>query len=276
MTNNEKEKMLKKMALMYVKEAGAKYKLENRDIMLNPTPDMDAKMTDARRRQSLKIRKTFVSIAASIIVLVSVGLWVMSEIGMQNNEMYNSLSATSQMLTPADAGAGALMPETDSFDSTGWQYRTTTWPNQSVDFDMSVAMGPTAPPPSLDEPESGAPQLFGARRSERVDAAYFTLTPPEGWSLLYHGVVDECGTSIFDLQNMSQELVRVAVTYPAYEDLYGHAPNMTPIQISEITAYLQLSSGFDILTFRHGGIQFELIGNYQHLIDFAYSITAED
>ena len=291
------ESFLKDIAQKYVNEAGAKYKLENDAIEPEPTTRMDAKVQATRRRQSWQFRsRAFVSVAAFVVVLITVSFLVMPEIARQQSEaphaqwiaptmptfdfeevysgeserattdssLYNIIESSPSEMFNRRAVVGRVIPNIQSEWRASAEIRTATQgaPSpQASTPDLSFA----AAEPQVPE----MPNILGGME----DTAPISLTPPAGWQLVDTNIDRDITILIFE--NESGSSVQVTYTHLFDESTF---PGFTPMQINETAAFLQIESALSTLIYTHDNKQLILTTqqSHQYLIAFAHSFTASN
>jgi len=257
---------LKKLAKEYVIKTGEIYKSENAAITPAPTPTMDAKMKAAHRRNKNGISKftahkkfskrAIVSVAASIVVLVVVGVALLPEfLNHTENEVSDFYFANdAAMPAPVADMAGAddaapmeppvtTMPSAPEVAAEVEQDMPDFWDNEEVEMDLAFQLAP-AP--------AGAGQV--------------SLAPPPGWQILH---IDFDGDmTIFHLEGEAQNLVVVTAATPPTENDFS---DFFPVLINDTWAHMRIESTHSVLIYQLDGVQFTLTTaySYQYLIGLA-------
>lgn len=285
------EDFLKQLANTYAEESGKMYKQENADIAPAPIPALDKKMRSARRIQKWKThRRTVMSIAASVIVLVVFGIALLPGILQDGSPFYttdnerlhfgtggaaNDSAVTQAAPPPApeasspDAAPGAAdTPESSEYwhffeaetDDSHWFDGTPGTPQldmteetQATPGEDTEALWDSAPQPSVPPAPSLAP---------------ISLTPPPGWRIAYTDFDGDI--TIFHLEGEGQNhVVVMAVTPPESNDF----SQFFPVLINTTWAYMRIESTHSVLIYEMDGVQFTLTTAYDHedLIVLAYS-----
>ena len=266
------EAFLRNLAKQYVSETGEVYKRENASISPAPTPRMDGKMWAARRRQKWKMhRRTIMSIAASIVVLVVVGIAFLPEVMRDNastpvndsaeNEMYFGAATggalPSEPATPSLTPAPPAPPVTDTVDETR-VWRQVTVPDEDDLLNMDFALAEDG---ECEIPAEATPAM-------PPGIAQISLTPPPGWHIVYTDFDGDI--TIFHLEGAAQNRVVVIAASPPEESDFSQ---FFPVLINDTWAYMRLESTHSVLIYQLDGVQFTLTTayDYQDLIILAHS-----
>ena len=260
------EEFLKNLAKQYVKETGEMYKRENADISPAPTLRMDGKMWAARRRQKWKThRHIIMSVAASIVVLVVVGIAFLPEILQENASMFTNESIANDAAinygTAAGGTDGALSapaapsapsateaappPAADiADDSMVWRQATSDeYAAQDGTQSWDLAAGQAAEP--------ATPPRFGL--------AQISLPPPPGWQIIYTDFDGDM--AIFHLEGAAQNRVVVLAAAPPEENDFSQ---FFPVLINDTWAYMRIESTHSVLIYQLDGVQFTLTTAYDY------------
>ena len=277
------EAFLKNLAKQYVSETGEIYKRENAEISPAPTPRMDGKMWAARRRQKWKAhRHILMSVAASVIVLVVVGIAFLPEILQNNEPTHTNESIANDTALHFAAGTGsadgafpaptapAAPPVTEAApppaaddslamrqgtsDEYGTQYGAQNW-------DLAVA----------EEAETTVSPETGMAALPRFGLAQISLTPPPGWQIVYTDFDGDM--TIFHLEGAAQNRVVVLASLPPEENDFSQ---FFPVLINDTWAHMRIESTHSVLIYQLDGVQFTLTTayDYQDLITLAHSWIA--
>ena len=282
--NVKNEKFLQDLAKQYVKETGETYILENDAIIPEPTPGLDGKMRAARRRQKWQThRRAFMSVAASIVVLVIAGIAFLPQFlrdyGTDGTANFITESAMPGAEAPAappapQAAAPPMVAEAapmeDGMDDPAAADAAVdgSW-NLAVDVaaEESFGLGITVEEPEFRAWDFTLPAEPPAT-SRRQALAQISLPPPPGWQIIY---TDFDGDMvIFHLEGDAQNLVIVTAIIPPAENDFSE---FFPVLINETWAYMRIESTHSVLIYQLDGIQFTLTTAYDYndLITLAHN-----
>ena len=219
-------------------------------------------------------------VAASVIMLAAVGLWVMPEILRLNNADHSPsgnqmLSAGEQVYTvhgqSNDSPFGFIFPPGGMYNRvfglprTGGGEAAMAPPAADYDFvlnDMMTEAAGISPPlttapmqsqrpaQEMSEPASmpQEPSGFVPRVSAEI-----SLTPPADWQQVYANF--DFDTAIFIFENRLQSSVHVTVEMLFEDDNF---PGLTPVQINDIIAFMKTESTYSMLIYIHEYLRFTL------------------
>jgi len=273
------EAFLKNLAKQYVNETGEMYKHENAVISPAPTPRMDGKMWAARRRQKWKAhRHIFMSIAASIVMLVVVGIAFLPEILQDNAPMPANESIANDAAMNFGAATGAAdgvsptpppappateaapPPAADIADDTiVWHQAEVPEEDDLLNMDFALPEDGEWEPPAI-----AAPAM-------PPGIAQISLTPPPGWQIVYTDF--DGNMTIFHLEGAAQNRVIVMAATPPEENDFSQ---FFPVLINDTWAHMRIESTHSVLIYQLDGVQFTLTTayDYQDLITLAHSWIA--
>ncbi|MCL2372383.1 MAG: hypothetical protein FWC78_03160 [Defluviitaleaceae bacterium] len=259
------EKLLRNLAKQYVNEAGKAYQRENAAIDHAPIPTLDTKMAAARRRHRARFMRGFVGIAASVLVLVVVGVTVLPQF--LRDEMLDRMPLLApETAAPAAAqadsiygagdmgyGFGDVAAMEESWEPTHWGDAIAgAAPNDGV-FGAATSDDTS--------PELWAAQPGGGLADEQPMAAAIPapaiarvfLAPPAGWQIVYTDFDGE--KTIFHLENDIQNSVVVIASLPPETSDFSQ---FFPVLINYQRAFMKIDSYFSVLIYHQDGLQFTL------------------
>ena len=268
------EAFLKNLAKQYVNETGEIYKRENAAISPAPTPRMDGKMWAARRRQKWKThRHIFMSIAASIVVLVVVGIAILPEILTTPRIANESVTDDAQFFGTGNVAGAPPAPATEATppppamlappvadtpdEATAWRQVAVPDEDDLLNTDFALA----------EEADGGL--LAEAAPAMPPGIAQISLTPPPGWHIVYTDFDGDM--TIFHLEGAAQNRVVVIATTPPPEA--NDFSQFFPVLINDTWAHMRIESTHSVLIYQLDGVQFTLTTayDYQDLITLAHS-----
>ncbi|MCL2285533.1 MAG: hypothetical protein FWC32_04120 [Firmicutes bacterium] len=281
--NVKNEKFLQDLAKQYVKKAGEIYKQDNDAIIPAPTPGLDGKMRAARHRQKWQShRRAFMSVAASIVVLVIAGIAFLPQFLTNFGTDGTANFATESVMPGAEAPAALPAPQAaappvvaeaapmeDGMDDPAADAAVDGSWNLAVDVavDDSFGLGIAEEEREFSRWEAAVPVEPPAVNQRRA-LAQISLPPPPGWQIIY---TDFDGDMvIFHLEGNAQNLVIVTAIIPPAENDFSE---FFPVLINETWAYMRIESTHSVLIYQLDGIQFSLTTTYDYndLITLAHN-----
>jgi len=257
------ENFLQNIAKQYVKTTGETLIAENAAIEFTATSSLDAKFKVARRRRFWNTHRSMITgVAASIVVLVSVGAFVLPYFFANNYGFTNESAATPALPPAADTAAGGMAVEDDTAMWDGSFYM------REVEAEEELRLGaaqtvPAEPAPSFPaiDPElvpemaDQSDEIFGVRRQ----VAQVSLAMPEGWAIAY---TDYDGDMvIFHLEGTAGNSVVVMAQLPPDQPDFS---NFFSVLINDTWGYMQIESTHSVLIYEQDGVLFTLTTAYDY------------